>query len=99
MNCQRCSNLLPSGENFCPNRGAQVPTIAAEPISRIDFSQYIADRTKDFTGRGWVFTELERRPSQNDYNRFLYNMEAFHFDTQTRELKRIEFVVLQGATT
>jgi len=26
----------------------------------IDFSDYIADRTKDFTGREWVFTEIDR---------------------------------------
>ena len=26
----------------------------------IDFSAYIIDRTKDFTGREWVFAEIDR---------------------------------------
>jgi hypothetical protein len=31
-----------------------------EPKPTIDFSGYIADRTRDFTGREWVFAEVDR---------------------------------------
>ena len=28
---------------------------------QLDFSAYIAERTRDFTGREWVFAEINRR--------------------------------------
>lgn len=29
-------------------------------MSVLDFSDYITDRTPDFTGREWVFAEIDR---------------------------------------
>jgi hypothetical protein len=33
----------------------------------LDFSAYITDRTRDFTGRKWVFAEIDRWLAQGCY--------------------------------
>jgi hypothetical protein len=58
MNCQKCGNPLPGGAKFCPNCGEPAPASPKTAARRLDFSEYIADRTRDFTGREWVFEKL-----------------------------------------
>ena len=58
MNCHQCGNPLPGGAKFCANCGEKVPASATPSAQILDFSQYIADRTRDFTGREWVFEKL-----------------------------------------
>jgi hypothetical protein len=36
----------------------------------LDFSAFIADRTRDFTGREWVFAETDRRLADPQAPRF-----------------------------
>jgi len=58
MNCSNCQSILTFDSIFCPKCGAPVsiqPTSAA-----LDFSFYITDRTRDSTGREWVFTVIDR---------------------------------------
>ena len=54
MKYQKCNNPLPGGAKFCPNYGESVSASATSPSPILDFSDYIADRTRDFTGREWV---------------------------------------------
>lgn len=68
MKCPDCGHEpIPQRIHFCPNCKTRLPT---SPV--IDFSSYIADRTRDFTGREWVFAEIdcwladpEARPSSS----------------------------------
>lgn len=39
-------------------------------LTGIDFSTYITDRTQDFTGREWVFAEIDRPLSDPGASRF-----------------------------
>jgi hypothetical protein len=55
MNCLKCGSAnVPTAARFCPNCGEAIQVMPAS-----DFSAYIADRAKDFTGRDWVFAEID----------------------------------------
>ena len=66
MNCQKCGNPLPGGAKFCPNCGEPAPASPKTAARRLDFSEYIADRTRDFTGREWVFEKLNGWLEKNE---------------------------------
>jgi len=58
MNCSKCNEPLPAQAKFCPKYGAAIPVLAY--YSGLDFSSLIAKLTLNFTGRAWVFDEIER---------------------------------------
>ena len=60
MNCSKCGLALPGGAKSCPNCGEPVPRSATPSAQLLDFSQHIADHAKDFTGREWVFREIDK---------------------------------------
>ncbi len=60
VNCSRCNASLSAGSKFCHECGAQVPPEAASVGRPPDFSDLIAEKTRDFTGREWVFRRIER---------------------------------------
>lgn len=40
------------------------------PQTTLDFSAYIADRTRDFTGREWLFAEIDRWLADPTHRRY-----------------------------
>lgn len=75
--------------------------------TEFDFSAYIAERTRDFTGREWVFTEIDRWLADPDAPRyFIITGEpgigktaiAARF-TQIRDLAAIHFCIARQADT
>ena len=57
MNCPSCSVALPPEAKFCPACRAAV--ISGTAGQAIDFSPYIQERTRDFTGREWAFRAIQ----------------------------------------
>ena len=57
MNCPSCSAALPPEAKFCPACRAAV--ISGTAGQAIDFSAYIQERTRDFTGREWAFRAIQ----------------------------------------
>ena len=54
MKCPNCeSAALPEGAHYCLMCGKPIRS-----ASQIDYSDLIAERTKDFTGREWVFHKI-----------------------------------------
>lgn len=60
MNCSRCNASLSAGSKFCHECGAQVPPDGAAGGRSPDFSDFISEKTRDFTGREWVFRRVDR---------------------------------------
>jgi WD40 repeat protein len=70
MNCQYCGAPIPDDARFCPQCGVRIASSAAgwaeekavniQPKPVIDFGPYIAERTRDFTGREWVFEAIDK---------------------------------------
>ena len=58
MNCPSCNASLPPNTRFCLNCGASIQS-EISPSSRLDFSAYIAERTRYFTGREWLFEQID----------------------------------------
>jgi hypothetical protein len=59
MNCSKCGLALPAGVNFSPNCGEPAPAAVTPSLRILEFSQYIAERTRDFTGRERVFWKVD----------------------------------------
>jgi hypothetical protein len=70
MNCLECQTSLPVGAKFCPNCGGAVPASAIPPAKILDFSQYIAERTRHFKGREWVFKVVDDWLGTTDKSRY-----------------------------
>ena len=55
MRCPSCENdAVPKGARLCPQCNSPLPR---PPV--IDYGSYIAERTKDFTGREWAFRAID----------------------------------------
>lgn len=69
MKCRQCAAQLPANVSFCPNCGSPVPKETAlrnvvpknnvDRLRALDFERDIARLTADFTGRRWIFDDIE----------------------------------------
>ncbi len=100
MNCHQCGNPLSGGAKFCPNCGEKVPASATPSAQILDFSQYIADRTRDFTGREWVFKVIDDWLGKSDGSRYFLLTNEFRsslivFAVHTQDFKEQEWVLVE----
>lgn len=66
--CPGSHRPVQAGSKFCSGCQTQAPCGAS--TQTLDFSEYIAERTRNFTGRDWVFAEIDSWLAQSDAPRF-----------------------------
>ena len=107
MNCRRCGLTLPVAARFCPECGTEAPASTKTAAQVFDFSQYIAERTRDFTGREWVFGEIDGWLAKSDAPRFFIITGVPGIGktaiaarlTQVRDLAAYHFCIARRADT